>query len=321
MRRNISMQTELTNHCNFKCTYCPHSLYGDDAGPSGNPFNRPKGFMSQELMEKCIKAAVDHAKNLTIGFFGEQQLHKSFDRYVKAIPSRGKRKFPLIINSNWSLVTEETVPALMRFDMIRISIDSIHADRWEKLCPGSDLLMPDGSKGASRYGTLLAKVKWWLKKPNRPNTNLIFVTQEENEDEVEAFVAQFRQYLTPRDAIVTKSILTYGGVVFDPYMIENKCNVANQNRFTVAWDGRCTPCNLDVNLGMATHNLLDKTVPEILDSPEWAVTLQGIRDRIGICANCFDAQNHSQTVHRRSGSTPMRVVPVKVKGKPLSERS
>ena len=68
MKRNIRMQIELTNHCNFKCVYCPHAVYQEE-GPSGNVFNRPKGFMSDVLFAKARSAALQHAQSVTIGFF------------------------------------------------------------------------------------------------------------------------------------------------------------------------------------------------------------------------------------------------------------
>jgi MoaA/NifB/PqqE/SkfB family radical SAM enzyme len=302
MKRNIRMQIELTNHCNFKCVYCPHAVYQEE-GPSGNVFNRPKGFMSDVLFAKARSAALQHAQSVTIGFFGEQQLHPKFDELMKSIPPRGKRKFTLILNSNWSLVTQDTVDTLRNFDLVRISVDSADADQWEKLCPGGAVLNPNGTKGKSRFAALAAKTEWWMKIKNRPRTNIIFVTQEENEAERLAFVKEWKNILGRHDRINTKSILTYGGVMFDPYMEVNACKVASENRFTVAWDGRITPCNLDVNIAMATHNLNDMTVEEILDSPEWVKTLQGIRDRQGICANCFDAQNHSQKLYDHNGKT------------------
>ena len=299
MRRNIRMQIELTNNCNFKCVYCPHAVYGEEAGPSGNAFDRPKGFMSDELWAKSVEAAMKHARNLTIGFFGEQQLHPKFDEFIRSVPD--KRKFVLILNSNWSLVTEDSVDTLRKFNQVRISFDSADPDKWEKLCPGGALLTVNGKKSASRFGALADKTRWWMKMKNRPATNLIFVTQDENKDEVKAFVNEWRHVLGPRDKINTKSILTYGGVMFDPYMKDNRCKVAQENRFTIAWDGRCTPCNLDVNLAMAVLNLNSYPIEAILDSPEWARVLEGIRNREGICANCFDAQNHSQNFHDRHG--------------------
>ncbi len=317
MIKPLRMQIELTNQCNFKCVYCPHAVYGEEAGPSGNPFDRPKGYMSQPLWAKALTVAQKHAKNLTIGFFGEQLLHPEFNRFIMSIPHRTKRKFQVILNTNWALATEKHVDALKRFDLVRISLDSADPVKWDALCPGGPIFKADGKKGqGSRFGVLAEKVRWWMKRTDRPPTNLIFVTQEENKAEVAAFVEEWRGVLGRSDKINAKSILTYGGVMFDPYMQDNHCKVASENRFTVAWDGRVTPCNLDVNLAMAVLNLNTHTVEEILGSQAWADTLQGIRDKIGICANCFDAQNHSQNFYSRTGKVRKnRTIPGK--GEPV----
>lgn len=294
--RRLSMQIELTNHCNFKCVYCPHDVYGEDAGPSGNPFNRPKGFMAPELFAKAIKGACDHARSLTMGFFGEQQLHKQFREFIQSVPK--KHGFQFILNSNWSRVTEEDIDTLNCFDSIRISLDSTDAAKWEKLCPGGPVLTHDGKNEGNRYQALVDKIRWWLALPHRAKTHIIFVTQDENSAEAKRFGNEWAQLMRKGDQVVTKSIITYGGVVFDPYMKVHACKVAQEGRFTVAWDGRCTPCNLDVNLAMSVLNLNTHTVPEIVASPEWEGMLDGIRKKRGICANCFDAQNHSQKYYR-----------------------
>jgi sulfatase maturation enzyme AslB (radical SAM superfamily) len=312
-RRDVRMQIEMTNNCNFKCVYCPHALYGEP-GPSGNTFDRPKGYMDEALWNKAIAEAQKHAKSVTMGFFGEQLLHPQFIAWVAAIPKR--RNFRLILNSNWALVTKKHLPALLNFDMMRISLDSTDPKQWDALCPGGPVFDENGKKGdVSRLEALVAKTEWWLAIKNRPKTNLIFVTQDENKDGVVRFVEKWKRRLAGQDRVIAKSMLTYGGVMFDPYMTENKCNVASENRLTVAWDGRITPCNLDVNVAMATLNLNTHTMAEILDSPDWKATLQGIRDRVGICANCFDAQNHSQRIYDRSGKMTTNRQPSKPKYK------
>jgi sulfatase maturation enzyme AslB (radical SAM superfamily) len=295
MYLGLSMQIELTNHCNFKCVYCPHAIYGDDAGPSGNPFNRPKGYISQELWIKAMDAANRHARALTIGFFGEQLLHKRFDQFILYIPPRKQRGYQTFLNTNFALVTEAHVELLRRFDVVRISLDSSDPNRWEALCPGGAVLQSNGKKGeGSRFDVLAEKIRWWMALPERATTNLIFVTQQSNKAEAEQFVKDWRPTLRGRDRINVKSILTYGGVMADPYMQANPCAVDILKSFTVAWDGRCTPCNLDVNLAMAVMNLNTNTAEEIVASDAWAAKLQDINKHRGMCANCFDAQNHSQ---------------------------
>ena len=99
-------------------------------------------------------------------------------------------------------------------------------------------------------------------------------------------------HLKKGDVLVTKAMLSFGGVVLDPYMIKRDCNVVREQRFVVAWDGRCTPCSLDGNLAMAAGDLNTQSVKEIIWSPAWGQALRDITQRAGICANCFDAQNY-----------------------------
>jgi sulfatase maturation enzyme AslB (radical SAM superfamily) len=252
--------------------------------------------MPDALFHKAINSAHEHAMSLTIGFFGEQLLHKNFDALIQSVP-RKDRKFVFILNTNWSRITEESLDTLRMFNSVRISIDSTDADKWESLCPGGPVLDHKGKVTGGRYQMLMDKIKWWLKIPQRPPTMLIFVTQDDNKAEAKAFGESWIPHLRKGDQAVTKTIITYGGVMLDPYMSNHGCTVAQGNRFTIAWDGRCTPCNLDVNLAMATHNLNTHSVPEIINSPEWKTQLDNIKAKRGICANCFDAQNHGQTFY------------------------
>jgi len=298
-RRNyMNFSVELTNHCNFKCVYCPHAYYKQQVTPSGNVFDRSKGFMDRELFDKAIDEAQYWAKNVAIGFFGEQQMHPHFDEFVQSVPKKGERKFDFTINSNWSLITEESLPTYNCFNTVRISLDASTKEAWEALCPGSNLLRADGSVGEGRYETLVEKVKWFLQLKHRPKVNLIVVRQEANKEDEKRMVQLWRPLLRKGDRLNTKCILTFGGVVFDPYMPEHReCKVVREHRFVIAHDGRCTPCSLDVNLVMAAGNLRTQTVAEIVASDWWKRTLEGIDKRIGLCSNCFDGQNHSQRTY------------------------
>ena len=135
----------------------------------------------------------------------------------------------------------------------------------------------------------------------RPRTDLIFVTQSGNLGQGQKFAETWCKRLSGLDRVILKSVLSYGGVMKDPHAKPNPCRVAKQNRFTVAWDGRCTPCNLDVNLAMAAGDMNTQTMNEIIHSEAWKEALGDITAQRGICANCFDAQNHSQEVYDMRG--------------------
>ncbi len=290
----LMMQPELTNHCNFRCRFCPHSVYGRPS-PAGNPFDRPKGYMSRELFELFLANASRHARSVVVGFFGEPMLHPEFEALVRRFPLR--RPYRLILNSNWSLATRANMEALRRFDLVRISLDASQAELYETLCPGGPVLSLDGTPSSNRHTVLEEKVGYWLDLPSHPRTRIIYVVSSVNEDDRAAFLAKWLPRMAPTDGVATKSVISYGGAMADRHMQAHPCRVPTEDRLTVAWNGDCSPCNLDVNLALRVGNLIETPdVEAIVKGNLHRRVLRGIRRREGICANCFDANNHTESV-------------------------
>jgi len=291
--KKFRMQPEFTNHCNFKCTFCPHSVYRKDSY-SGNPFDREKGYMSEELFEVFLQNAHRHASSVVIGYFGEQMLHPKFEDFLRAFPKR--RPYELVFFSNWSRATAQNMETLKVCDDVRISIDASTGELWEQLCPGGAVVDLDGKPGENRYDTLVEKIKYWLNLPGHPRTRLKYVVSSVNEHDRETFLLEWLPRLSPQDSIVTKSVISYGGVMGDAHMRENPCQVPDQNRLTVAWNGDCSPCNLDVNVALRIGNLRETPDMSALFKQDLFKTVrEGMRTKTGICANCFDANNHTES--------------------------
>jgi len=304
--KNLVMQPEFTNFCNFKCNFCPHSVYRSDS-VSGNKFDREKGFMSEKLCNLFVENSNKYAKNVIIGFFGEPLLHPKFEKLVKLFPK--KREYSIQLYTNWSLATKKNMEVIKAFDGVFISLDSSESDLWEKLCPGGDALNLDGKPSSQRYGTIKNKLEYWLKLTNRPPTQIVYVVSSLNEHDKEKFTKEWAPKLGLKDTILTKSVLSYGGVIKDKHMKENSCNVLCGDRFTVAWDGRCTPCNLDVNIGLNVGNLLkENDVGKIMKSTKWANIMQTIKNKDSICANCFDANNWTEHELHRNNKIKYRLL-------------
>jgi sulfatase maturation enzyme AslB (radical SAM superfamily) len=283
---------ELTNHCNFRCVYCPQSVYGKES-PGGNQFNREKGFMSDELWGLVLQNASKYAVYVCLSSIGEPLLHPAFQRYVEMIPR--DRPYRLEIFTNWSLATRKNMETLKSFDCVRISLDASNSTLWEKLCPGGAALDLDGTPCQDRYDTIVKKIEYWLGLPDHPPTNLHCVVSSINEHETDLLVSKWRSKLGPRDSIWTKTVISYGGVIKDSHMSENPCNIPSCRLFLVAWNGDCTPCNLDANMEWKVGNLLDaKDMRRIVDRDRWRQALSKIRCKEGICANCFDANNRTE---------------------------
>jgi pyruvate-formate lyase-activating enzyme len=296
VRKNLQFSVELTNYCNMKCRLCPHSRYQKDT-PTGNRFDRGKGYMAGAVFDIVVENAKRYAREIVMGFFGEQTMHKSFDEYVWKL--RGAFKRRMILNTNWSLVTAKMMDTIEVFDQVRISIDASNADLYEQLCPGGAFLDLDGSVAKDRYATLVRKIEHWFDRRRHPETWLIYVTSSINKHDRSEFARQWVPKTPQRDRVIMKRVVSYGGVMADSVMQKHPCHIPVQNRVAIAWSGACSPCNLDVNMALRSGHLLHQPdLGVIVNSPEWARTLSRIEARKGICANCFDSNNHTESISR-----------------------
>ena len=288
------MQPEFTNHCNFHCLLCPHSTYGKRS-PTGNKFDREKGFMSEELFHVFLNNARQYAKTVVIGFFGEPMLHPEFGNFASRFPEG--RNYKLILNTNFSLATKEQMEVLKRFDEVRISMDASNAILYEKLCPGGPILDLEGNNSKDRYLSLAEKVEYWLNLAEHPETRLIYVVSTTNKNDKEVFLDKWLPMMQRQDCVSTKIPLSYGGVMKDSLMERTSCRVPYEKRLTVAWNGDCSPCNLDVNMALHIGNLLkERDLGKILRGKVYRKVLRAMEKKEGICGNCLDGNNNKDNV-------------------------
>lgn len=293
----VSLSIEFTNHCNLRCIYCPHPSWGKGSSGGTNVFDRPKGYITEVMLERALRMAHDYAAVVSLGFFGEMQLHPRFHEFVRRVTAK-PRPYRVTLNSNWTLVTPEDYDVLRTIDEVRISIDSSNAATWEKMCPGGPVFDLDGSKGTDRHATLVRKVEHWLSVPH-PHTQLILVRMPHNSPEEAAHLAHWQSLAAPADLVIGKAWLSYGGQLTDPTMPARDCQTYRQDKVMFSWDGNLSTCNMDVNMAMTFGNAVDD--PDLrnhMTSNHWKHHIERMRTRQGICAVCPDAQNHSQRVLR-----------------------
>jgi len=275
------MSIEFTNHCNFRCRMCPHSVYGQTSA-GGNVYNRDKGYISDEVFGLALENARKYAKSVSISFFGEQMLHPEFSKYMKKLAE--DKPYKLILFSNFSLFGPATYDAVMKCDVVKISLDASDSELFEKLCPDGD------------FADIEANIGIWLALKNHPKTYLVYTTSSINKHDKRTFLDKWLPKMSSNDGIITKSVISYGGVMKDDYMTPNRCRVAGQNRLTVAWNGDCSPCNLDVNMEMNVGNItVQNDVADIINGKRYKECLGWIKNKAMVCTNCFDANNHRET--------------------------
>ena len=97
---------EITNACNFKCTWCPDEIMG-----------RRRGFMKKERVLRLLDELAEKRSWLGPLFpvklhqMGEPMLHPDLATIVAHAEGRG---VPIELNTNCGLITEERVEALYR---------------------------------------------------------------------------------------------------------------------------------------------------------------------------------------------------------------
>lgn len=289
------MAVEMTNKCNFSCSYCPHAFRGQDMPDDVNRFDRPQGFISKETFELCLENAEKYAASMTFGFFGEQLLHPKFADLISSIPKQ--RSYRLIINTNGSLLTRKNIDVLKMFDLVRLSIDSMNSDSFETLRPGGAILTINGKRGDNRFETLREKIEYWFNETDHPQTTLVHVTTDENKDERQAYLEYWLPRIPVQDSAILKSVLSYGGVIKNPYMTVNPCTIPEDNRVVIAFNGDVTPCNLDVNVALKYGNINETPdLKKLIKSAKYKAVIKAIRSNQGICANCNDANNHVESM-------------------------
>jgi MoaA/NifB/PqqE/SkfB family radical SAM enzyme len=97
---------EITNACNFKCTWCPDEIMG-----------RRRGFMKKERVFRILDEVAEKRAWLgplypvKLHQMGEPMLHPDLPEIVARSESRG---VPIELNTNCGLITQERVDALYR---------------------------------------------------------------------------------------------------------------------------------------------------------------------------------------------------------------
>jgi MoaA/NifB/PqqE/SkfB family radical SAM enzyme len=248
--------------------------------------------MSEELLFIVKKNCDKLAKELSIGFFGEPLLHPSFNNFVALMASENSYK--LSLNTNWSLVTEKNMNVLNNFDEVRINLDTIDSFLYDKMCPGN-VLDINGNVSHNRLDAISEKLDHWLSIPNHTQTRIVYTTSSFNENEREDFVRLWVPKLNKQDYVLTKSIISYGGIIQDRRITSNDCMIHDLPYFVAAWNGDCTSCNLDVDIALKGGNLYKyDDIETIYETNVWRENLKKIEEKRGICSKCVDANNWSE---------------------------
>jgi sulfatase maturation enzyme AslB (radical SAM superfamily) len=108
----ISINLELSNHCNLHCTFCP----------TGNGLMaRPRGHMDPEVFRKALRSA-GRLEFVLLFQWGEPLLHPQFGPLAREARASGART---LVTTNGTLLDDGRLEALMGagLDRITVSVD------------------------------------------------------------------------------------------------------------------------------------------------------------------------------------------------------
>ena len=293
-----SIQVELTNHCNYKCLFCPQSQWRLPQY-SEVPYERPKGFMDFDLFCKVVDEAGQISNEINFSFFGEPMIHPEFLKFMDYLKGR-KSSLRVVMNTNLSLATREIYQKLIDINLsdLRISLDAATSKIYKIVRPGMYYIDLDGiiQKG-NGFETICKKAEYWFSLLNHRPTRHVFTVNSKNVAEAEMFVRRWLPLLGDNDIILTKNVLTYGGKISDRMIFRNPCNVWDIKMLTVDWTGRVTPCNLDNNMDLTIGSVLESNLLELYLSEKYKqIEYQSKSRQITPCRTCIDGNNWSRNL-------------------------
>ncbi|MGD9158490.1 MAG: radical SAM protein [Desulfobacteraceae bacterium] len=159
--------------CNFKCSYCIHSLPKKDRG-----FIADKTIMDFDLYKKCIDDLVQFPQKIKMLRFaatGEPLLHPQIAEMIKHAKDK-KVGESLEIVTNASLLTKELSDDLIDagLDWLRISIQGLSSQKYKAIC-GVDIDLDEFTENIRYFYKNRKECKVYIK--------IIDCALEENEEE------------------------------------------------------------------------------------------------------------------------------------------
>lgn len=190
------LQVEITNACNACCTICPHEKIRREIGQVDEGLFR-------RIIDECSRHPV-HMKSILLNHFGEPFLNprlEEFIRYVKAaMPAVQTAMF-----SNGSLIDDARAEAIVKsgLDLISVSFDGFSKKTYETIRRNLNF----ESVNANINRLLEARRRLCSSKPR---IEISYVEVEENKNETEAFIAEWK----PRvDKVNIGVFCNWGGAV------------------------------------------------------------------------------------------------------------
>jgi len=266
---------ELTNKCNFKCTFCP-------------PFTRKQGFMDINLLENILKETKFTEVLVQLHFHGESLLHPRLGEMIMLCKNYGLK---VGLSTNGSLLNKKRSMAIIEsnLDQLIIAFDGVSKQIYEKY------------RVNANYEKVRKRILAFLSLKEQMTSTSPFVDLHVIKTiETKPLLKEFTNYWkeTSVDQITIKAFSTRAGQVDEKQAEEKDWYYGKRlKRYACQWlwfgviilfDGRVVPCCHDMEGKMILGDLKTHSMSEIWNSKR----VQNIRKDMSkgiyedLCKNC-----------------------------------
>ena len=262
-----SVNLELTNQCNLRCTICPVNT----------TMRRPKGFMDPALFRRVID---DNPQlRFVLAFqWGEPLLHPQFFELVCYAADRGVRT---MITSNGTHLSPENRRALLACGLERITFSVDGDEATHRAIRGYDL--------AKLRADVLALVAERDAAGAALRIDVSMVVDRATEPALAAFLAEWRGRVDRVQAI--------------PRIVAERrttpCRELWRGTLVVLWDGRVTGCCVDSEGLLEVGDARSDALRDVWNGPRLRALRRAHAERKfpPLCATCGE-YDHAQVSKR-----------------------
>ena len=277
---------ELTNKCNFRCTFCPS-------------FIRKSGYMDIDLLRSILEKTRFSDSLVQLHFHGESLLHPKLGEMISLCKEFGLR---VGLSTNASLLDEKRSETIIEsgLDEIILAFDGVSKEIFEKY------------RVNANYEKVKRRMLDFLEFREAKNSKIPFVDLhviklEEAKPQIDDFIEYWSK--TPVDQITVKSFSTRAGQVNASQASTKDWYFGKRSKrypcrwfwssVIILWDGRVVPCCHDMQGKIIIGDLKKQTLEEIWNGKK----MQALREaemrghHASICADCNEWYGHPPGLH------------------------
>src|SRR3989338_6429580 len=174
--RDLYARIELTNACNYRCSFCPHGSMKRKLGIMDNVLYR-------KIIDDCLASGI---RKINLTSYGESLLDPDVLEKIRYAKETGADY--VYLTTNGSLLDQEKSKAVIALgvDEVRVSIDAISADEYSEV------------RSEYNYDTVLKNISFLLqsKKADKSKTPIVtvcFIQRRDNEKDAKEFIKNWEE--------------------------------------------------------------------------------------------------------------------------------